>query len=149
MDSGSILPMTGVPCCCINDPPCCLEPTDYPNWNASGNCCRICERTIVGDPWTLICSDPIRTDTRFAEAVYKYYTTSFLVINGPVGVVPPCPTTKTLCATITESHTVEVVERLMLRYRKISQSSSVTKIQIVCGDSPRACRWVVIRFVRV
>ena len=134
-------------CCCTPD--CCLEDTDYPNWEGyePGTCCRICEFDIVDDPWILVCSDPIRTDTRFAEAEYKYYSTPYTVYHDDQEDFPPCPsvpTPKTLCATINETHQIETVERLMMRYRKISQSSSIAKLEIQCGEEEeRVCRWVV------
>lgn len=133
--------------CYCGPPDCCLANADYPNWDNGGqpgSCCRVCEFAIVDDPWTLVCSDPIRTDTRSASAEYKYYTTPFPVVTGAMPTWPPCLTAKTLCATIQETHEVVVVERLMLRYRKIRQDSSITRIEIKCGaEETRVCRWVV------
>lgn len=123
---------------------CCLTPGDYPTWDEVDRCCRKCKK-LIDSPWVSICSDPIRTDTRFAEAEYKYYVTPFPVIIGQLPpVFPPCTgNPKELCATVTETHLIEIVERLVLRYRIISRESFVTKVKIRCGDEDEKCQWVI------
>lgn len=146
----------GNPCCT-----CCGELTNPTGWTTTSTCCSICQRNIT-DTWTDICSAAIRSDTRTATVGIRMSTRTLDVITNAIQCVEDPPGSgifvcsagagplgackaSTVCGTTTYTQTTTQEVKLVARWKKTKQSSTLSRISTKCdAEGAATCKWLLI-----